>query len=101
MMDWEDSESSSGSASDGEGDRWNPHRAVSNVRDLDPAVSRGSILGLQLALSGGWISQRARDMCEFTHDRYRQAVLAEADKFPADVLATMSSRVDCTRRFSN
>ena len=92
MMDWEDS-SSSGSASEEEEDRWNPHRAVPSVRNADTSNSRGSILGLQLALAEGWISQRARDLCSFSHDRYRQAVLAETENLPPEVRARMSSRV--------
>ncbi|KAK0233760.1 dual-domain HisK/Mak2 protein kinase [Armillaria fumosa] len=54
---------------------------------------RNSILGLQKALDEGWLIQRARDMCSFAHDRYRQAAQAEAANLPEDVAAKMSFRI--------
>ncbi|KAK0481591.1 hypothetical protein IW261DRAFT_1550690 [Armillaria novae-zelandiae] len=49
--------------------------------------------GLQKALDEGWLIQRARDMCSFAHDRYRQAAQAEAANLPEDVAAKMSFRM--------
>jgi hypothetical protein len=49
--------------------------------------------GLQVAISEGWLVQRARDMCSFAHDRYRQAAEVEALSLPDDLLAKMSFRV--------
>jgi hypothetical protein len=49
--------------------------------------------GLQVAISEGWLVQRARDMCSFAHDRYRQAAEAEALSLPNDMIAKMSFRV--------
>jgi hypothetical protein len=49
--------------------------------------------GLQVAISEGWLVQRARDMCSFAHDRYRQAAEAEALSLPNDIIAKMSFRV--------
>lgn len=91
MMDWEDS---SGSSSEEEvEDMWNLHKAVSNFRDQGSTNTRGSMRGLQLALSEGWLIQRARDMCSFSHDRYRQAAQAEADALPESSIAKMSFRI--------
>lgn len=90
MMDWEDSSGNPGSDSD-EDDRWNIHKAVSNIRDTDN--TRGSIRGLQMALVEGWLVQRARDMCSFSHDRYRQAVQFEAEHLSPQLIAKMSFRV--------
>ncbi|RXW16010.1 hypothetical protein EST38_g9848 [Candolleomyces aberdarensis] len=89
MMDWEDS------VGDEEtDDKWNLHKAVSNFRDKESGgTTRGSMRGLQLALSEGWLVQRARDMCSFSHDRYRQAAQAEAAALPAEVIAKMSFRI--------
>jgi hypothetical protein len=49
--------------------------------------------GLQIAIAEGWLVQRARDMCSFAHDRYRQAAEAEALSLPDDLIAKMSFRV--------
>lgn len=90
MMDWEES---SGSSSEDEDELTNHHRAVTNIRNKDTSNSKGSIRGLQMALVEGWLVQRARDMCSFTHDRYRQAALAEAENLPQESAARMSLRV--------
>ncbi|KAF9454975.1 dual-domain HisK/Mak2 protein kinase [Macrolepiota fuliginosa MF-IS2] len=91
MMDWEDH---SGSSSEDEADhKWNLHKAVSHLRDTGLNVTRSSMRGLQLALSEGWLIQRARDMCSFAHDRYRQAAQAEAECLPLDTTAKMSLRI--------
>lgn len=88
MMDWEDS---SGSDSD-ESDTFLALRR--NVESSGPAnASRDSMRGMQLALVEGWLIQRARDMCSFAHDRYRQAVLAEANDLSERTRSKMSLRV--------
>ena len=56
-------------------------------------TSSGSMRGLQIATAEGWLIQRARDMCSFSHDRYRQAVLAEAQTLPQETIAKMSLKV--------
>ncbi|GLB36534.1 putative GAF domain containing protein [Lyophyllum shimeji] len=91
MMDWEDS-AGSGSEDERE-DMWDLHKAVSNLRETNSGTSRASMRGLQFALSEGWLIQRARDMCSFAHDRYRQAVQAEADALPQEMIAKMSLRI--------
>ena len=89
MMDWEDS---SGSSSDDDTDgMWNLHKAVRSGEKLSTA--RGSMRGLQLAIQEGWLVQRARDMCSFAHDRYRQAAQAEALQLPEGAIPKMSFRV--------
>lgn len=92
MMDWEDSGGSSGSEDEVD-DIWNLHKAVSNMQDTGSGHARGSMRGLQLALAEGWLIQRARDMCSFAHDRYRQAAQSEAEVLPPDSIAKMSFRV--------
>lgn len=91
MMDWEDSSCNCGSE-DEPGDMWNLPKAVSNLRDTG-SNNTGSMRGLQLAISEGWLITRARDMCSFSHDRYRQAAQTEAENLPKDVAARMSFRV--------
>lgn len=91
MMDWEDS---SGSSSDEDtGDTWNVTKAVKDIRDSAASTARGSMRGLQIAIQEGWLVQRGRDMCSFSHDRYRQATLAEADSLPEGAIPKMSFRV--------
>lgn len=91
MMDWEDH---TGSSSEDEVEhKWNLHKAVSHLRDAGSNVTRSSMRGLQFALSEGWLIQRARDMCSFAHDRYRQAAQAETETLPATTIAEMSFRV--------
>ena len=92
MMDWEDSSGCSGS-NDERDDTWNLHKAVSNLRDTGSGGAKGAMKGLQMALAEGWLIQRARDMCSFAHDRYRQAAQAEADALPEESIAKMSFRV--------
>ena len=92
MMDWEDS--SVGSASEDEiDDMHNLHKAVSNLRENGTGSTRGSMRGLQRAVTEGWLVTRAREMCSFSHDRYRQAAQAEAEALPQDVKTKMSFRV--------
>ena len=59
----------------------------------EKSTTRRSMRGLQVAISEGWLVQRARDMCSFAHDRYRQAAEAEALSLPNDLIAKMSFRV--------
>ncbi|KAF8167825.1 hypothetical protein B0H34DRAFT_645007 [Crassisporium funariophilum] len=92
MMDWEDSSGSSGSEDEPD-DTWNLHKAVSNLRDTGSGSTRGSMRGLQMALAEGWLITRARDMCSFAHDRYRQAAQSEADNLPPQAIAKMSFRI--------
>ncbi|KAG5651916.1 hypothetical protein H0H81_006931 [Sphagnurus paluster] len=93
MMDWEDSSGNSGSEDESD-DMWNLHKAVSNLRETGSSTNtRGSMRGLQFALAEGWLIQRARDMCSFAHDRYRQAAQAEAEALPQETTAKMSFRI--------
>ena len=96
MMDWEDS-----SLDDEEPElHWNIHKAVSSIRDTSSSSSRGSMRGLQTAIAEGWLTQRARDMCSFAHDRYRQAAQADAATLPEEVTAKMRFRVRKSLRAS-
>ncbi|PSS37161.1 hypothetical protein PHLCEN_2v1034 [Hermanssonia centrifuga] len=90
-MDWEDS---SGSSSDDDTDgMWNIPKAVHTVGETALSTTRGSMRGLQHAIQEGWLVQRARDMCSFAHDRYRQAAQAEAANLPEGTIPKMSFRV--------
>jgi hypothetical protein len=91
-MDHDSPSGSSGSDIDTEDD-WRPTGRVSAVRDKSAGASRRSMRGLQIAIAEGWLVQRARDMCSFAHDRYRQAAEAEALSLPDDLIAKMSFRV--------
>ncbi|KAL1747326.1 histidine kinase [Schizophyllum fasciatum] len=88
MMDKEES-SSSGSEEDTD-DVWSAHKAAPVTA---PGAGRGSMRGLQTALTEGWLIQRARDMCSFAHDRYRLAAQAELDSLRPEALAKMSFRI--------
>ncbi|KDQ54896.1 hypothetical protein JAAARDRAFT_196280 [Jaapia argillacea MUCL 33604] len=92
MMDWEDSSGSSGSEEEAE-DSYNLSKAVSDMRDSNMGTSHGSMRGLQLAIQEGWLAQRGRDMCSFSHDRYRQAAEAEVEALPEGVRAKMAFRI--------
>ena len=91
MMDWEDSSGSSGSEEEPE-DMWNLSKAVNDIM-ASQGTGRASMRGLQMAISEGWLVQRARDMCSFAHDRYRQAAQEEARRLPEETIATMAFRV--------
>lgn len=96
LMDWDDSDESSGSGTEEEQreDMWNVSKAVSTLREKENSSgTRRSIRGLQTAIAEGWLIQRARDMCSFSHDRYRQAAQAEAESQPEETIAKMSFRV--------
>jgi hypothetical protein len=68
-------------------------KATTHLKDTESNITRSSMRGLQLALSEGWLVQRARDMCSFAHDRYRQAAQAEMESLPPNITADMSFRV--------
>ena len=90
MMDW-----SSGSQDDEEPiETLDFAKALSTVNDESASIGN-SIRGQQIAISEGWLINRARDMCSFTHDRYRQAAQTELDTFPEELVAKMSLKV-CT-----
>ena len=92
-MDWEDSSGNGGGSEDVIGDMWNLHKAVSTFRETGPGKTHRSMRGLQMALTEGWLITRARDMCSFSHDRYRQAAQTEAERLPSEAIAKMSFRV--------
>ncbi|KAJ7124823.1 hypothetical protein C8R43DRAFT_1090617 [Mycena crocata] len=93
LIDGEDSNSGSSGEEEGE-ERWSIARAVSNVPDAAPmGNASASMRGLQMAIDEGWIIQRARDMCSFAHDRYRQAAQADAASLSEDIIAKMSFRI--------
>ncbi|KAH7929368.1 dual-domain HisK/Mak2 protein kinase [Leucogyrophana mollusca] len=91
LIDWEDS---SGSSSDDENDNlWNLSKAVSMLKNRSLSASRHSMRGLEAAIAEGWLVQRARDMCSFTHNRYRQAVQLEAQGLSGSMISKMSFRI--------
>ncbi|KZT22094.1 histidine kinase [Neolentinus lepideus HHB14362 ss-1] len=93
LMDWEDPSTSSGSGSEDDGSEGFltiPKRRRDG--SLGPS-SHSSIRGLQTAIQEGWLVQRGRDMCAFTHDRYRQAAETEVEKMPDEIRAKMSFRI--------
>jgi hypothetical protein len=92
VMDHDSASGSSSSDIDTEDD-WRPGGPVSAFREKSAGASRRSMRGLQIAIAEGWLVQRARDMCSFAHDRYRQAAEAEALSLPDDLIAKMSFRV--------
>jgi hypothetical protein len=89
MVDWE---YSSGSSSDEESeDQW---LVPKPMRSFDVmTTTSGSMRGLQMAIQEGWLVQRGRDMCSFTHDRFRQAAQTEVASLPEEVVSKMSFRV--------
>ena len=97
LMDWDDSEESNSSGTEEDNkDMWNVSKAVSILKE---STTRRSVRGLQTAIAEGWLVQRARDMCSFSHDRYRQAALAEAEDQPEESTSKMSFRV-CAQMLS-
>ena len=88
MMDW-----SNGSEGDeGPIETWDFAKALSTVNEESTNIGK-FIRGQQIAISEGWLVNRARDMCSFTHDRYRQAAQTELDTFPEEAVAKMSLKV--------
>jgi len=92
-MDHDSPSGSSSSDFDTEDDRSPKDSPVPTTREKSTGTTRRSMRGLQIAISEGWLVQRARDMCSFAHDRYRQAAEAEALSLPDDLIAKMSFRV--------
>ena len=92
MMDWEDTGSS---IVEEEGDitPLRLSKTLSSMKESSLSTSRGSMRGLQVAIAEGWLVQRARDMCSFTHDKYLQAAVAEEQRLPEGIIASMSFRV--------
>lgn len=101
LMDWDDSSDSSGSGTEEEISKelWNVSKAVSTFKEKEKESSstRRSIRGLQTAIAEGWLIQRARDMCSFSHDRYRQAAQTEAESQTQEAISKMSFRVRFSR----
>ncbi|KAI0367509.1 histidine kinase [Pilatotrama ljubarskyi] len=94
LMDWDDSGSSGSGTEEEHEDMWNVSKAVHNLKEKENgSTTRRSIRGLQTAIAEGWLIQRARDMCSFSHDRYRQAAQAEAESQPEETIAKMSFRI--------
>ncbi|KAI0325627.1 histidine kinase [Cubamyces sp. BRFM 1775] len=94
LMDWDDSGSSGSGTEEEHEDMWNVSKAVHNLREKENgSTTRRSIRGLQTAIAEGWLIQRARDMCSFSHDRYRQAAQAEAESQAQETIAKMSFRI--------
>ena len=89
----DDNPSGSSSSDHDTEDDLSSSRLVSTSREKSTTTTRRSMRGLQIAISEGWLVQRARDMCSFAHDRYRQAAEAEALSLPDDLIAKMSFRV--------
>ncbi|KAI9509850.1 hypothetical protein F5148DRAFT_1275037 [Russula earlei] len=86
VMDYGSPSGSSSSDLDTEDDR-STNDAVPAAREKSTSATRRSMRGLQIAIAEGWLVQRARDMCSFAHDRYRQAAEAEAMSLPDDLIA--------------
>ena len=57
------------------------------------SYSKSSMWGLQQVLAQGWLVRRARDMCSFMHDRYRQAAIHMASQLPDIIVMKMCLRV--------
>ncbi|RDX43976.1 histidine kinase [Lentinus brumalis] len=92
LMDWDDSGSSDSGTEDEQRDMWNVSKAFNDLKETASSTRR-SIRGLQTAIAEGWLIQRARDMCSFAHDRYRQAAQAEAESQPEETIAKMAFRI--------
>jgi hypothetical protein len=86
MMHWEDS--TTGAQGDNNADF---SKAFREHASMQTNSGRESMHGLQVALQEGWLVQRGRELCSFSHDRYHQAArdLAKAE-WP---VAKMSYRV--------
>ncbi|KAF7340087.1 Histidine kinase [Mycena venus] len=101
LMDGEDASSGSSGEEEGEERSWSIARAVSNAPDTAPmGNASASMRGLQKAIDEGWVIQRARDMCSFAHDRYRQAAQADIigmmmNEIPVDVYRVAEHATHC------
>ncbi|TFY83386.1 hypothetical protein EWM64_g624 [Hericium alpestre] len=85
--------SSSNSDGDSDLDGWIQAKPPSSSKRSQFNMGRGSMRGLQVAIAEGWLVQRARDMCSFAHDRYRQAAEAEAASLSENSVAKMSFKI--------
>ncbi|KAI0307475.1 histidine kinase [Multifurca ochricompacta] len=92
VMDHDSPSGSSSSDFDTEDDR-SSRESIHTFREKPTSTTRRSMRGLQIAIAEGWLVQRARDMCSFAHDRYRQAAEAEALSLPDDLIVKMSFRI--------
>ncbi|KAF8213626.1 hypothetical protein K438DRAFT_1902622 [Mycena galopus ATCC 62051] len=94
LIDGDDANSGSSGDEEVEERGWTIARAVSNVPDTAPmGNASASMRGLQRAIEDGWVIQRARDMCSFAHDRYRQAAQADVASLSEEVFAKMNFRI--------
>ena len=94
VIDWEDSSSGSSTSEEDSDESFRLIKPISNLKEsTNFSSTRTSMKGLQAAIAEGWLVQRARDMCSFSHDRYRQAAVAEAEKLSDEMIAKMSFRV--------
>ena len=75
------------------GKRKTPSRTIEPAPSAELAYSKPSMRGLQQVLAQGWLVQRARDMCSFMHDRYRQAAIHMASQLPDITVMKMCLRV--------
>ncbi|KAI0294831.1 histidine kinase [Russula brevipes] len=92
VMDHDSPSGSSSSDLDTEEDRGS-NSSVPMAKEKPASTTRRSMRGLQIAIAEGWLVQRARDMCSFAHDQYRQAAEAEALSLPDDLISKMSFRI--------
>lgn len=75
------------------GKRKSASRVIKRAPSAEIAYSKPSMWGLQQVLAQGWLVQRARDMCSFMHDRYRQAAIHMASQLPDITVMKMCLRV--------
>lgn len=75
------------------GKRKSASRVIEGAPSAELAYSKSSMWGLQQVLAQGWLVQRARDMCSFMHDRYRQAAIHMASQLPDITVMKMCLRV--------
>jgi len=94
VIDWDNSSGSSGSDDDSDAS-WSfaISKVADEIKESNINPTRNSMKGLQGAIAEGWLVQRARDMCSFSHDRYRQAAITEAENLSEDTVSKMSFRV--------
>ena len=89
-----DSDKRSGSGEDDSGSAGSSSEHEMDGATMHPTgYSRPSMRGLQQVVGQGWIIQRARDMCSFTHDKYRQAATHMAGQLPDITIMRMCLKV--------
>jgi hypothetical protein len=91
MVHWEDA--TTGTVGDDDMGEFDVSKAFQEHAQSN--TGRESMRGLQIAIQEGWLIQRGRELCSFSHDRYHQAArdLGAAD-WP---IAKMSYRVSRSR----